>query len=188
MSRRGKKPGKKSDDEARGRPRRRPLPPLPEVVLARRPVTRAKSEPASSAPVTPSPESPRTEPALAVPTKRAVRIVAPSSELHESERERRALLSRLLDSEGPSAITRAANAYRKGGFAFPEEQPVQLKLLEHTDEGEVCSALAVLATLLDRQAPIQLPVFEQRLKRLEDGAENPETRTRAAELRRVLRT
>jgi hypothetical protein len=94
----------------------------------------------------------------------------------------------LLDSEGPAQITRAANAYRKGGFQFPEEQLVQLKLLEHKDDAEVCAALGVLAALLDQQAPIQLPVFEQRLKRLEDGAEEAETRNRAAELRRVLRT
>jgi hypothetical protein len=104
------------------------------------------------------------------------------------ELERRHLLARLLDSEGPGAVTRAANAYKKGGFQFPQEQPVQLALLEHSDEAEVCSALDVLTALLDEQAPIKLPVFEQRLKRLEDGAENPETRRRAAELRRVLRT
>jgi hypothetical protein len=128
------------------------------------------------------------EPAVAAPAKRAARIVASHAEVDETERERQALLTRLLDSEGPSAITRAANAYRKGGFVFPEEQPVQLKLLEHTDEGEVCAALAVLATLLDHQPPIKLPVFEQRLKRLEEGAEEAETRARAAELRRVLRT
>jgi len=98
------------------------------------------------------------------------------------------LLTRLLDSEGPAQVTRAANAYRKAGFQFPEEQPVQLKLLEHGDEAEVCAALEVLTALLDEQAPIQLPVFEQRLKRLEEGAEEAETRNRAAQLRRVLRT
>ena len=108
--------------------------------------------------------------------------------LDDAELERRQLLARLLDSEGPAQVTRAANAYRKGGFRFPDEQPVQLKLLEHSDEGEVQSALVVLTALLDRQAPIQLPVFEQRLKRLEDDAEEAETRSRAAELRRVLRT
>ncbi|HTA91463.1 MAG TPA: hypothetical protein VK745_17885 [Polyangiaceae bacterium] len=124
----------------------------------------------------------------ALPAKRAARIVTSASSLDDAELERRHLLERLLDSEGPSAVTRAANAYRKGGFSFPEEQPVQLKLLEHSDEGEVCSALEVLASLLDQQTPIKLPVFEQRLKRLEDSAENLETRNRAAELRRVLRT
>lgn len=190
MSRRGKKPGKKPDDEARARPRRRGLAPLPEVVIARRPLATAAQTPAveSAAPAPVAAAVKDEEPVSAAPSKRAVRIVAASTELDEAERERRALLSRLLDSEGPSAITRAANAYRKGGFAFPEEQPVQLKLLEHTDEAEVGRALAVLGSLLDHQAPIKLPVFEQRLKRLEDSAEDPETRTRAAELRRVLRT
>ena len=189
MSRRGQKPGKKPDDEARARPRRRPAPPLPEVVLARRP-------PSSSSRIEAAPDVSaaaeaaltREESAPAAPSKRSARIVAASTELDDAERERRALLARLLESEGPTAVTRAAKAYRKGGFAFPEEQPVQLKLLEHTDENEVCSALAVLTSLLDRQTPIKLPVFEQRLKRLEDSAEDPETRTRAAELRRVLRT
>ena len=108
--------------------------------------------------------------------------------LDDAELERRHLLGRLLDCEGSAAVTRAANAYRKAGFQFPEEQAVQLKLLEHTDEGEVCTALDILTALLDQQPPVQLPVFEQRLKRLEDGAENSETRRRAAELRRVLRT
>ena len=121
-------------------------------------------------------------------SKRAARIVGAHVAVDELELERRHLLTRLLDSEGPAAVTRAATAYRKGGFQFPEEQLVQLKLLEHSDEAEVCSALGVLATLLDQQPPIKLPVFEQRLKRLEDGAEEAETRTRASELRRVLRT
>ena len=106
----------------------------------------------------------------------------------DAELERRHLLSRLLDSVTPGAVTRAANSYRKAGFSFPEEQPVQLKLLEHADEAVVCSALEVLTALLDQQPPIMLPVFEQRLKRLEEGAENADTRNRAAELRRVLRT
>jgi hypothetical protein len=123
-----------------------------------------------------------------VANKRAARIVGTPVALDDSELERRHLLTRLLDSEGPAQVTRAANAYRKAGFQFPEEQPVQLKLLEHSDEAEVCAALEVLTALLDEQAPVQLPVFEQRLKRLEEGAEEAETRNRAAQLRRVLRT
>ena len=187
MSRRSKRPDKKSDKPER-RPQRRHAPPLPEVVLARRPAVASPSanavaQPGPSEQLAAQPEAP----ILAAP-KRAARIITQSTALDDAELERRHLLSRLLDSEGPSAVTRAANAYRKGGFSFPDEQPVQLKLLEHSDEGEVCHALEVLATLLDRQTPIKLPVFEQRLKRLEDSAENQETRTRAAELRRVLRT
>ena len=187
MSRRSKQTDPKSGQAERKRPARRPLAPLPEVVLARRPSTSppAPSADSSAAPraaVVPEPLAP------VVPAKRAARIVGNAATIDDTELERRHLLSRLLDSEGPGAVTRAATAYQKGGFQFPEEQPVQLKLLEHADEAEVARALDVLTALLDQQPPIKLPLFEQRLKRLEDGAENPETRRRAAELRRVLRT
>jgi hypothetical protein len=161
------------------------LAPLPEVVLARRP---ASTPPAALVEARVAPISPATEATPSAPARRAARIVASPAAVDDAELERRHLLARLLDSEGPGAVTRAAKAYRKGGFRFPEEQPVQLALLEHSDEAEVLSALEVLTALLDEQAPIKLPVFEQRLKRLEASAENPETRRRAAELRRVLRT
>jgi hypothetical protein len=186
MSRRSKKPDPKSDQAERRRPPRKP-PSLPEVVLARRPAS--QSPPALNPEVDPATvQTPLPELAHPAPAKRAARMVKSPTAIDDSELERRHLLARLLDSEGPGAVTRAAKAYRKGGFEFPDEQLVHLKLLEHTDEGEVLSALDVLTTLLDQQPPIKLPVFEQRLKRLEDAAENPETRSRAAELRRVLRT
>jgi hypothetical protein len=188
MSRRSNRSNAKEKQSERARAPRRPLLPPPEVVLARRPrgaTVRANEAGAAT---------PLPVPALALDSKpiaakkRAARIVSQDLALDDAERERRHLLARLLDSEGPNAVTRAARAYRRGGFGFPEEQPVQLKLLEHSDESEVCQALIVLSALLDQQTPIKLPVFEQRLKRLEDSAEDPETRRRAAELRRVLRT
>ncbi|MEO6603443.1 MAG: hypothetical protein ABIQ16_26405 [Polyangiaceae bacterium] len=186
MSRRSKRTDPKSDQPERRRAARRALAPLPEVVLARRPAS--ASPPARVESEVVAPAEPSVEATPAAPARRAARIVTSPAAVDEAELERRHLLSRLLDSEGPGAVTRAANAYKKGGFLFPEEQLVQLALLEHSDEAEVCSALDVLTALLDEQAPIKLPVFEQRLKRLEDGAENLETRRRAAELRRVLRT
>jgi hypothetical protein len=187
MSRRSKRTDPKSDKPERGRPARRQLPPLPEVVLARRP--QSAPAPASSSTAVPSSEPPVSKVEEATgPVKRAARIVTGAVAVDDAELERRHLLSRLLDSVTPGAVTRAANAYRKAGFSFPEEQPVQLKLLEHADEAVVCSALEVLTALLDQQPPIMLPVFEQRLKRLEEGAENVDTRNQAAELRRVLRT
>jgi hypothetical protein len=186
MSRRSKRTDPKSDKAARGQPARRQQAPLPEVVLARRPAS--APAPALSTPPPPAerPAEKLDEPAA--PVKRAARIVSGPRALDDAELERQHLLSRLLDSVGPSMVTRAANAYRKASFGFPEEQPVQLKLLEHSDEAVVCSALEALARLLDDQPPIMLPIFEQRLKRLEEDAESPETRSRAAELRRVLRT
>jgi len=189
MSRRSKRTDPKSDQADRPRPARRGAAPLPEVVLARRPASASPSaQPGEPLPSEPAPaRAAEAAEAMPVANKRAARIVG-APLVDDSELERRHLLARLLDSEGPAQVTRAANAYRKGGFQFPGEQAVQLKLLEHTDEAEVCTALGVLTVLLDEQAPIQLPVFEQRLKRLEDGAEDAETRSRAAELRRVLRT
>jgi hypothetical protein len=192
MSRRSKPTDGKSDQSAgrerpRSRPARRPQVALPEVVLARRPAS-------VPAPVQPSarisvPEPPSTvQPEPSVPAKRAARIITGAVPVDDTELERRHLLARLLDCVGPAAVTRAAKAYVSGGFSFPEEQAVQLKLLEHSDEAEVARALEVLTTLLDQQAPVQLPIFEQRLKRLEEGAETAETRERAAQLRRVLRT
>lgn len=186
MSRRSKRTDPKSEQPERRRAGRRPLAPLPEVVLARRPVSARPAAPVQTIVAAPAAASDAALPAA--PARRAARIVTGPVAVDDVELERRHLLARLLDSEGPGAVTRAANAYKKGGFQFPQEQPVQLALLEHSDEAEVCSALDVLTALLDEQAPIKLPVFEQRLKRLEDGAENPETRRRAAELRRVLRT
>ncbi|MEI9952076.1 MAG: hypothetical protein WDO74_24595 [Pseudomonadota bacterium] len=156
-------------------------------MLARRPASVPPAAPSTDPVPEPAAPAPEAEP-LPVASKRAARIVGAPLAVDDNELERRHLLARLLDSEGPAQVTRAANAYRKGGFQFPEEQLVQLKLLEHKDEAEVCTALDVLTALLDEQAPIKLPVFEQRLKRLEDGAEEAETRNRAAELRRVLRT
>jgi hypothetical protein len=187
MSRRSKRTDPKSDKPERGRPVRRQLAPLPEVMFARRP--QSAPAPASTSTLEPEAETPAAKPEEpSGPVKRAARIVTGPVAVDEVERERRHLLSRVLDSVTPGAVTRAANAYRKAGFSFPAEQPVQLKLLEHADEAVVCSALEELAALLDEQAPIMLPVFEQRLKRLEEGAENADTRARAAELRRVLRT
>ena len=190
MSRRSKPSDGKSDKSGgreRARPARRPQAPLPEVIVARRPA----SVPAAAAhdAVFSVPDA---RPAISqeppAPAKRAARIVTGALAVDDAELERRHLLARLRDCVGPAAVTRAAKASLNGGFSFPEEQPVQLKLLEHSDEAEVCRALEVLTALLDQQAPIQLPIFEQRLKRLEEGAENLETRERAAELRRVLRT
>ena len=187
MSRRSKRTDPKSDKPERGRPVRRQLAPLPEVMLARRP--QSAPAPASTSTAEPLTEAPLPKPEEASgPVKRAARIVTGAVAVDEAELERRHLLSRVLGSVTPGAVTRAANAYQKAGFSFPAEQPVQLKLLEHADEAVVCGALEVLTALLDEQSPIMLPVFEQRLKRLEEGAENADTRARAAELRRVLRT
>jgi hypothetical protein len=101
--------------------------------------------------------------------------------------ERERLLGRVLSSEGRGAITRAADQYRRAGFDFPIEQAVQLQLLEHLDEALVRVAIDALLGIVVKEPPLKRPIFEQRLKRLEDSAEEEATRRAASELRRALR-
>jgi hypothetical protein len=92
-----------------------------------------------------------------------------------------------MTSEGRGAISRAAREYEAAGFDFPDEQAVQLQLLEHFDEGRALRALESLAVLVRKEPPLKLPIFEQRLRRIEEYAEELATRDAAAALRRTLR-
>lgn len=120
--------------------------------------------------------------------RRSARIVQPNGNSADAtEKQRLRLLDRLLLSEGRGAVSRAANEYRDAGFAFPEEQQVQLKLLEHFDESCAREALDTLSRLLEQQPPLQRPVLEMRLRRLEEYADDPDTREAAGVLRRAIR-
>lgn len=119
--------------------------------------------------------------------KREARIVQRKvDEIDETEKSRRRLLGQFMASEGRAAISRAADTYLTAGFSIPREQEAQLKLLEHFNESRAREALDVLAELIREETPQQLPVFRQRLRRLEDHADDPGTRQAAAELRRAL--
>jgi hypothetical protein len=166
--------------------------PQPEILSARRPAA-----PASEAPPalesTPVPREAYTTDAPVAPDKprasRSARIV--SAEKHDVDArlvEREKLLGRLLSSEGRGAVTRAADLYVRAGFDFPTEQPVQLQLLEHYDETVVRSAIEALSASITTEPPLKRPILEQRLRRLEDGADEESTRSAASELRRALRT
>ena len=116
---------------------------------------------------------------------RIVQLKVPDVDDKTQQRER--LLHRLLTSEGRGAISRAANEIRLAGFDFPIEQEFQLQLLEHFDEECARDAIGTLAELLENELPIKRPVFEQRLRRLEEYADEMSTREAAASLRRSLR-
>jgi hypothetical protein len=120
--------------------------------------------------------------------RRAARIVqANVAGPDERENERLRLIGKLLRSEGRVAISRAANDLTAAGFDFPVAQDVQLQLLEHFDEGRAYQALQHLSELLKVEPPIKRPLFEQRLRRLEESADETATRETARELRRVVR-
>lgn len=120
--------------------------------------------------------------------ERSARIVQVTrGDADARERERLRLMDRLMCSETRGAITRAAKEYASAGFEFPAEQSVQLQLLEHFDEDSARGAIEVLKGLLESEAPLKRPIMEQRLRRLEEYAEEPATRAAAAELRRAIR-
>jgi hypothetical protein len=121
--------------------------------------------------------------------RRVARIaLAPTgpSIIDEGGARRERLLDRLVTCEGRGAISRiASELFESGGI--PEEQPYQIQLLEHVDERRASEALDVLVRLLERQVPIKRPILDQRLRRLEEEAEEGSVRDRARELRRRLR-
>lgn len=178
----------------------------PILIVARRPNSprlekpsrRMKAASAKPRPANGSPDLDATEDAPSIvratgdreerARRREARIVqAKPGQVDERERERLRLLSHFMSSEGRSAISRAAETYWAAGFELPEEQAVQLKLLEHFDEARARQALEVLSRILLSEKPKQIPVFDQRLRRLEEHADEPTTRAAAAELRRTLR-
>lgn len=187
----------KNPSGAKSRARNRRAAPEPVLIAARRPNSPLYLKPRASASATPkvkrdaAPPAPKLKPAAtpAPAPKRVARLVTPSeSSLDEHERERKRLLARLLESQGRSAITRAASDYRAQNFEYPREQAVQLQLLEHLDEEVIRGAISNLSELIAVEPVLKRPILEQRLKRLEDTAEDEATRLRAAELRRSLRS
>jgi hypothetical protein len=136
----------------------------------------------------PTPSLPLTPARSAAESRRSARIIRLEVGGHDDvERQRQRLIDRLLTSEGRAAISRAADEYRGAGFKFPVEQEVQLKLLEHLDENCAREAIETLKALLENERPIKKPVFEQRLRRLEEYGEEAATRDAAASLRRTIR-
>jgi hypothetical protein len=156
----------------------------PRVAASAKPKSTDRAPPVSAT----NAQNGRRGDAPATPVRRTARIVQLDGKpLDEREIERRRLLQRLLDCEGRSAVSRAAEAYLEAGFEFPEDQEVQLQLLEHFNEDRARAAINVLQVIMAREAPKKRPVFEQRLRRLEEYADELVTREAAATLRRAIR-
>ncbi|MFO0550837.1 MAG: hypothetical protein U0271_20780 [Polyangiaceae bacterium] len=121
------------------------------------------------------------------PRREAGRIVvATAVPIDDRERERERYLDRLKHAEGRPAITRIADEFLKAGFELPsEDQEVHLQLLQHADEARVRDAIASLSAALERgEPPFRQTMLDSRLRRLEEFAEDSETRTAAGTLRR----
>jgi hypothetical protein len=111
-------------------------------------------------------------------------VLAPPPQADPQTAERQRLLSKLLVAESRPKIAKAATDFLRAGFSFPEEQDVCLQLLEHTDETHVRSAIDVLSALLASELPKRRAVLESRLRRIEQFAEDQDTRVAAERLRR----
>jgi glycerol-3-phosphate O-acyltransferase len=135
-----------------------------------------------------APKTPAPQRAATVSKRDSAKMVsAPSrttTDARAAEQER--LVARLLASAGRTAVSRAADDITRAGFALPDEQEVQLQLLEHADEERVRSAIESLARLLDGEPAKRRTVLESRLRRIEDCADEAITRELGADLRRKL--
>ena len=119
--------------------------------------------------------------------RRAARIVKAAEQTVTTDNREQRLLERLLRSQGRAAITRAADELWESKFLAPKRQEIQIQLLEHENEHRARDAVFVMAELLQKESPVQRPVLDQRLRRLEEFAEDPITRDAARALRRSMR-
>lgn len=121
-------------------------------------------------------------------TRRVARVAQQVDNfVDDLELKRQRLLERLVASEGRGAISKLADELAHHNWECPEEQAVQIQLLEHVDERRASAAIDVMTRLLSTQPPIKRPILDQRLRRLEEGADDQEVRRKAAALRRTLR-
>jgi hypothetical protein len=124
---------------------------------------------------------------LRVPSSKPGRIVlTPQPDTDPRSAERQKLLAKLLRAAGRPAVSQAANDFLRAGFVFPDEQEVQLQLLEHANEEHVCSAIDRLAAILAAEVPQRRAVLESRLRRIEQFADEASTRAAAERLRRQV--
>lgn len=132
--------------------------------------------------------APKTSPDPAVVKREKAKLVTgPAARAEDPQQaQKQKLLGRFLAAEGRTAVSKAANDYARAGFAFPVDQEVMLKLLDHADEERVRDALTALEKLLEKELPHRRPLLESRLRRLEEVAEDPATRELGASLRRKL--
>lgn len=112
------------------------------------------------------------------------RVVEASGEPAVNKRQE--MLRKITLAQGTRPISDAFDTFLSAGHTLPDDQEIFLQMLEHRDEERVREALAKLDQLLMGQLPKRKPVLVQRLKRLEELAEEPSTREAAVTLRRKV--
>jgi len=123
-----------------------------------------------------------------LPTVAVPRVVEASTDdaVVRAAQKRQDLLRKINAAQNPKAISDTIDTFLGAGFTLPDDQEIHLQMLEHRDEERVREALTRLEHLLMGQMPKRKPVLVQRLKRLEEHADEDATRTAAAQLRRKV--
>lgn len=123
-----------------------------------------------------------------IPSVTMPRVVeaAPDDVAARAAQKRQDLLRKIGAAQGPKAVSDTIDAFLHAGFTLPDDQEIFLQMLEHRDEERVREALTRLEHLLMGQMPKRKPVLVQRLKRIEEHAEEDATRSAAAQLRRKV--
>jgi hypothetical protein len=120
---------------------------------------------------------------------RSARIVAaPAGARDEKELLLERLVERLGAAEGRLAIGKIVGEIEELGLSIPEDHQIaHLQLLEHSAEARVRASIARLGAILEKEPSKRGAVLESRLRRLEEFADEEETRSAAAELRRRIK-
>ena len=118
-------------------------------------------------------------PSVALP-----RVVESQTPGEGGSAKRQEMLRKINVAQGSKPISDAIEVFLNAGHTLPDDQEVFLQMLEHRDEARVRDAIAQLEKLLAGQLAKRKPVLLQRLKRIEENAEESETRDAAAGLRR----
>jgi hypothetical protein len=119
------------------------------------------------------------------PPRVEARIIALPTRQRDEVREQ--LLAKLLAAEGHTPIQRAADDFLRV-YPMPRDQDACLQVLLHPDEARQREAMRALALLfLDDERPRRRAVLDSRLRRIEEDADERETRDLASELRRATK-
>ena len=111
-------------------------------------------------------------------------VEAPEAADTAASGKRQDLLRKITAAKGSKAISDAIERFLAAGHTLPDDQEIFLQMLEHRDEARVREAIAQFERLLAGHMPKCKPVLVQRLKRIEETADEVETRDAAAMLRR----
>jgi hypothetical protein len=99
---------------------------------------------------------------------------------------RQAVLKRLRNAVGQSDVVDAVKELLELDGELPREPDALLSALQHPDESIQRQAISLLKELVAERPLKRADLLRQRLRRIEDLAEDPETAKVASELRHIV--